>query len=321
MSIEMVPLGKGKVSREQAIQDLKEIENSMNVALRKILEGVRTWIVRNVEWGLRRTWKLGKTLKRVHDQEAKYGSRAVERMSEVLLCDKGVLTKAMHFYRAFPEKKLEKLLKLRMKVSGEPVTYTHIDKLITVPNEAQRDKLLQECVDNDWTPEELAYHIQVMYREATGQTKLPHAGGRPRKVPTTIVQLLTNFERATGVLVRDDPLMYNHPLVNFVRFVDNLPADKVTPELLARVDTCLDNIDKATVVLDSVKPQLLEARARAERKMQAQAEQQGIVDAEVVESRPAEAESDTGDNGRDNGRDNGHAFEQARKPKLIGHKQ
>lgn len=316
MSFELVPLETGKKTREEAIAEMKSIEAHMNPDLKKVLEGVRRWIIRNVEWGLRRTWKLGQRIKRVHDQEARYGANAVGRVARVLSCERSVLDKAMHFYRDFPPKKLEHLLKLRMKVSGEPVTYTHVVHLLSVVDEARRDRLLRECVENDWTAEELHYNIRVSHREETGQTRLAHAGGRPRKVPTTIVQLLTVFERTTGVLVRDDPLMYNdNSLTNFLHLVDNLPPDRVTPELLAKVDSCLSNIDRAVAILTDIKPQLVEARARAERKMKAQAAKEAVVDVEIVEARS----SDNGEVGA-NGAANGEAGGRSR-PKLIGHKQ
>lgn len=283
MSLKLVPLGTEELTREEYFARRDEIIEDMNAELRRVKEGIDKWLVRNVECGLRRTWNLGRVLKRVHDREKRYGPKPIERLTAVVECDKSLLQKAMRFYTSFPTKKeLDRLLSMRMKITGEPVTYTHVEKLTTVDDKARRDRLLQECVENDWTAEELAYHIRVMCREETGNPRLPHAGGRPPKIPKSIVQLTDNYEKTVGTLVRNEPLMYNHPLVNFIRYVNDLPSDKVTPELLAKLDACVEITTTAMRLLTGLTPHLMEARSLAERKMNAQARDSGVADADVI---------------------------------------
>jgi hypothetical protein len=291
MSQELVPLGTNGLSKDDQIARAEEIEREMNADLKKVLESVRGWLAKNVTGNLKRIWALGRAVKRVHTKTHKYGARAVERLAAVLVYDKRLLHKAMQFYEAFPLKDLEDLLSHRMRVTKEPVTYVHIEQLLRIGDVAARKKMLKQCVENNWTPEELSYYVSVSLRQLSGKPTETHAGGRPVKVPTTIVQLLHNFEKASGTLVRNDPLMYTHPMINFVRYAADLPADKITPELLAKMDECIGNLDSAMMVLAKVKPQLLEAKVKAEQKMAAQSADQGVIDAEIISTESKKEES------------------------------
>jgi hypothetical protein len=156
---------------------------------------------------------------------------------------------------------------------------------VTVDDKKARRKLEQQICDNDWSPEELAEAIDRLRGKAVGDR---HKGGRPVHVPPHLAGRLANFEKVGNIVVRNAGAIYRHPEVGFLKSINVIPADHITPELIEKIDR---DIRVATQVRDTAQDvlgELQQARQIAERRAaehaaQASAKGAAAIDAEFSE--------------------------------------
>lgn len=225
---------------------------------------------------LEHSWKLGQVFKSIVDNEAKYGVGALQQLAIYTGYSYELLYQSMRFYTGFDEKELKELMARRTAISGNMVTYFQALKLASVDDKKVRTKLLDDICENDWTFEELNEHMRTL-----GVTKTANAGsGRPVAIPSTLSARLENFSKIAHVIVRNKDLMWMHDEYGFLPAITEIPADKITPDLVAKFDRQINDAEKAIETLTAVKEELEKAREKAQERADEQAK---LVEEQAVE--------------------------------------
>jgi hypothetical protein len=258
-SLVEVPKDRAELLRRQ-----KVVERSMNAALRARTKRIRADMIDAIERGLRRIWGTGKDVKEVADNEATYGPDGLTKMKFVLgRWKQAFLDQAAHFYKDFSAAELKELLKMRSKYSRDPINWQHIQKLLSVDDKRARGQLIKRLCENDWSPEELAEAIDRLRGKAVGDR---HPGGRPVAIPPHLTGRLANFEKVGKIVVRNAGAIYRHPEYGFVRSVQNLPPDRITTDLIDKIDRDITVAAQVRDTAQDVLNELEEARRLAERR-------------------------------------------------------
>ncbi len=101
------------------------------------------------------------------------------------------LLKARRFVQRLSSRECLKLLAKNCKLTGKPLSWSHVRHLVSVANAARRYQLLKDTVQNSWITTQLIDAIQV--RE--GRTRHPKAGGRPPIKPKTVEEGMLRLQR------------------------------------------------------------------------------------------------------------------------------
>ena len=101
------------------------------------------------------------------------------------------LLKARRFVQRLSSRQCLKLLARNCKLTGKPLSWSHVRHLVSVADAARRYQLLEDTVQNSWITTQLIDAIQV--RE--GRTRHPKAGGRPPIKPKTVEEGMLRLQR------------------------------------------------------------------------------------------------------------------------------
>jgi len=312
-SLVELPKDRKELARRQRV-----VQSVMVPALHKLTEDIRVMMEHSIRDGLKRIWKTGKLLKMASDNQETYGPDALVHVVFVIgRWKRNFLEQAAHFYKDFDPEELKELLEMRTKYARDLITWSHVQRLLPVDDKKARRKLLQQTCENDWTPEELAEAIDRLRGKKVGDR---HKGGRPVLVPPHLAGKLANFEKVAGIVVRNAKIMYSDPEVGFLRSINTIAADRITPELIEKIDREIEVATKVRDVAIEVLGQLQESRQIAERRSAEHAAKNSASTAEAVDAEFSEKATPKAIGhkaGKDQG--NGHAKSRgAQKPVGVG---
>jgi hypothetical protein len=279
---------KIKQSEQEAAKAAYE---SMNEALRAATDKVHEQL-RSVSANLvSRIWRLGQFLREIDENEAKYDEGALAKIEKTLTDahSRSMLTKALQFNRCFTEQQLNSLLEMRMAISGQGLKFQHFEKLITVKDPKQREKLAKEVVDNDLTPEELQLKLLSM-RDGGKDSK--NKGGRKVKIPTTPNACVIRSTKIARAVIRDADAIFLHNDYGFESLAKNMPVDKIKPETVELLKEAIDTYREAEDVCRSIRLAADNALRLINDRLEAQAKKEAAIDAEIIASKTEKVKSE-----------------------------
>lgn len=251
-----------KEKRERLLVRKEERERviaTMTPALKALGDKVIEKLVYVRDKTLEHSWKLGQVFKSAIDNEGKFGTGALQQLAVYTGYSYELLYQTMRFYTCFDEKELKDLM-ARRTAYGNMITYFQALKLTAITDKKARIKLLDDICENDWTLEELSDAMKSL-----GVAKSGNVGsGRPVKVPSTLSARLENFSKIAHVIVRNKDLVWMHDKHGFLPTITEIPADKITPDVLAKFDRQINDAEKAIETLTAVKEELEKAREKAQ---------------------------------------------------------
>jgi len=250
-----------KLTKKERISRAKRELESMNDKLRAEFEEIKELINNRITANIRELWKLGKRVKAIHDRENEYGANAVGRMAICLGHDQSVLYLSMRFYTFYSEEQVDDLLKLRSKFGGCAITWSHLAQLLRLHNVKERTKLQRRIFDEDLSPEETKEEVDKL----EGPSGRAGVGGRPLKVPATSLALVSNVLNQSYFWERNYNNLWGQGN-SIVKMVEDMPAEKVTPEFLKKLDESVAYMDRIHEEAVVMKEHLEEARKTALKK-------------------------------------------------------
>ena len=187
---------------------------------------------------LAKMWVQGKRVCNLEKPEFKK-SKTGEKVDPLSILDQlfkdvyrpSYLAKMRQLYQAFPtEADRDRLLAMRMKKSGRPLTWPHLEYLLKYYKHEQPrdtfDSMLQKTCENDWSPAELDEMIkQGRVRAGEAPTR---GGGRPLNVPATFEGRMVRAIGQLEVFIKNDDAIYHAETYNPLTTLKGLPQAEVT---------------------------------------------------------------------------------------------
>jgi hypothetical protein len=214
--------------------------------------------------------------------EGKYGSAAVEQLSQYLRLEQKDLTVLRDMVEAFPDKNFVLTNSSRTMSDGGRITMTHWLALSRLSEPKAQKAMLDRVFAESLTAKDLILEIQA---GAGGASKSIRAGGRKPKVPSNpilavtksfqLAQAFNRFEKEMG------PKLF--PLL------DKLDEDKVTQDVLDRLTKAREEIVRVGETAESTVKKLDSAVASVNAKLNKKYEKAEKEYDEGTMSRPAKA--------------------------------
>lgn len=265
---------------------------AMPAKLKEYFDELESHIAEQVRGSLLNYWKLGEQANDIYNKSSEspeeYTEKPIDVVSACLQQDYSVLYKAMHFFRSYNEQELESLLNLRMKGTGTPVMWSHVVALLTVESKAKRNQLLNQCVQHNWTHEELIAEVNKVLGK-NGNDKQP--GGRKHKIPKTVSAMLHNLDFNVSPVAKKFETVWNNEDHGILRLVQNTDPSEISPEMLGEFDRLIAVLEEVKDGASRQIKQLTEGKKRAQavlnkkEKEAAKAEANGEVDGEEATKR------------------------------------
>ncbi len=194
---------------------------SMNPELRKEFSAIANYIKEQIQLNLQFYHKLGTKVAKVHADEAKYGSGAVDKIATGIALDKGIVYKAMTFAKQFTADELKGLM-ARETANGKPLTWSHMAQLVHVPERQKVDELIELIFTNDLSVRDLRDVLKQ--REGALRNRIV--------TPKTAIGGLTQTDNMVGRLAEKFSKQFDKVVLKPLGKVNE---DNVTPEMITKV--------------------------------------------------------------------------------------
>lgn len=208
---------------------------------------------------IRKMWAVGKAIVNIDENqsllESADGTERIDHEAIIAsLFDKSesYVVKVRKLYKAFQEKKqLEELLGKRLAGSQRPLTWGHLDRLLSnyVPDTPNPvfDARLQMIIDKGMTARQFADWLKQQKIKAGARGS---SGGRPRNVPPTVEGRMARFSGTLENLIKEDEDIYSHSEYGFKQTVMSMSQDEAAA-LLPKVTELIERSTQAvTKVID-----------------------------------------------------------------------
>ena len=129
--------------------------NSLVAKITHELSGLEYFVKRRTAEGY---WKVGRYIHEhllAHKDRADYGKFLIERLAEDVDRDTSILNRSLRFYRTYP-----------IQAVRPELNWNHYKTLITVNDQAERKKLEQKIIDQEWNAQKLQKYLSIK-RELT----------------------------------------------------------------------------------------------------------------------------------------------------------
>lgn len=136
---------------------IEEALSEMPPALRKVCEKIQSQLSKNVLDNVRVKWNIGGIILAARQDEATYGSRALDQLAIALQISSPELHFLSRFHESFEKEQLQNLMAQKM-ANGSPLTLCHFREVMVLPD-ADREEYLQHAIDNSLSYRQLAQEI------------------------------------------------------------------------------------------------------------------------------------------------------------------
>jgi len=256
-----------KVDRQERQAAVKRILAEANPKFVEEAERTKSFIDMHASKGLLHAWELGQRMKKLQENENQYGSDAVGRMA-VVVENNNLVYFAIRFFTCYPDKKdIDELTAMRRKC-GRALTTSHMLHICKIDELKVRKQMITRVCNEDLTPEETDEEIDNL---PGGKGPRTGIGGRSLKIPKTVDGVLSNIVQQSYFFTRNADKMWG----KFKDQVDRMPADKITPEFLKKLQqgiTYQETVQKDSEALEEA---LLAAQKLAIDRASKQAEESG----------------------------------------------
>jgi hypothetical protein len=283
---------EARKARAKEISDFTNaVKKTMNSNLLKAADAIRKGVDGLVSRGFDRVWTMGEYLKKLDTDVDTFESGAVQKIAAYLRYSPEMLYKWLRFHEDYTKDQVKELTEMRMKLSGNMLSWEHTNKVTRLADPDLRMQLLEVAAENDLTPEELDALIREEFSPNSGGKR---GGGRPTKVPSTYTARLENLSKLCHILVRNDKDMWRNTKFGFLQSIDDVPADKLA-KLLPVMDKEAIKVATAIEKLTEVHKELLKARAMAADRIEEQAKATGNDEAHLASGKGKKGKKDKKD--------------------------
>jgi hypothetical protein len=182
-------------------------------------------------------YDMGARMAQVMDDEATYGSNAAENLAAYLAIRGGATT--LYSLRTFADtfdKEFVKLHSNKPMLNGDYLSIGHWFQLMKLAEKSDQEKFLKRVINESLSSNELEREIR-----AHGGKKHKRQGGRNPSKPTSVLAGLQQTFQVANKFVRLEDVMSKHVF----DAIDEIAADKVTPDLLTKLETVAETLGKA----------------------------------------------------------------------------
>lgn len=273
-----------KQRQELLVQQRKDLEARMTPELRALAEKLQGHIDDGKKRNFRSSWERGGDISAAIDPKnvKKFGPAPLSMLASKLDYSESSLLKFVHFHEDFTEKQLVQLCTRQIKGASNLISWAHIEVLLTVEDIKNRQKLLDEVYTENLTPDDL-YDLHKKMIGFTPGKAGRHKGGRPVKVGT-LSSRLEGFHKVCHVMTRNEAVIWRNPEFGFLISIEELPADKLTPTIIKKIEEDVSMADKAMSSMTAVKGELEQALEVARRRAEAQAKTTAATESEAAQS-------------------------------------
>lgn len=240
-------------------------QDEMPPALRKACEKADKLVHGADANFLKARYELGKIVSEVEKNvKNSYGSRAVDKMSNILGVNKNILYKTRRFTELYDQDDLSQIVQARGK-NGRSINWTHMEILVTVEDDKVRNDLTEKVLTNGWSGKELGKEVQALFGGSRS-----NSNGRPMNKPKDFAGYLDSIiavaeavkKKTDTVWLAEEDNMFDAALA--VLDVNEPLIDKMQETLDELANTVLA-VEQVTKELNDIREELL-SRAEAAKK-------------------------------------------------------
>jgi len=254
----------------------------MNAATKKKFTKLSKMIGDTREANLRFYHSIGSELLDIEEDQDKYTHDGYRLMIASLSLDARVLNKAKNFADSYDAKQLTALIKLKNKDSEFQLHWGHIDYLLTLNTEKQREMWADKAVNKMWDPPELHDHIQLRYNRGDSDKD---AGGRPHKLPAKVSGQIRQIKEHARNFVYKANNMWNGEEYNVFANILAEPIDELTDVDLENLEELIELLPEIKRLTTQLKPLTVHAAKHVSKV---------LADRAAAEAKLAEAEENAG---------------------------
>jgi hypothetical protein len=241
----------------------KDLPSELTPSLRRAGDRLKKLIQQAFQTQLQKLWEMGHIIHEVLEK-ADNVDEARDSLAEYTSLSQRYLSQLRRFYQIFPSPKdIQDLLDLRFRTSGNPITWAHVQKLLTLENR-QAMQIAEKACAEDWTPEELQRAIDQVKGQKVHER---HGGGRPVRVPVTFSGRLLDLRKAANNWKRNDQAIWRHEQYGFLRSLEELPDSQLNEELLDLLNENLEALRIVEQTAMELQGELQRVRARLEERL------------------------------------------------------
>jgi hypothetical protein len=248
----------------------QQVFEQMTPALQEIVVGIAESFRRRARGDILVAYNVGYEVKRVLDDDARYGSRAVERMAEFLDCSTSYLYNHFLIVRSFNTSEIEQLTKLRMR-NGQHLTPHHVLEIARERKFAHAN-LIRQTIEESLSVRQLHFLILSNGESTRRVSRGGRKHKRPKSVQLAVAKMLRRFESDQRFL----PVA-----LEWVDELLGLEEERITPDLLANLHRAIKAVREYLEVLAKLKTGLQKAVERAENVLRLRDERRQLAAPEV----------------------------------------
>jgi hypothetical protein len=210
-------------------------------------------------------YEIGARVAKVLADEGKYGSNAVEQLSQYLQLGGGATTlyQAKEFSEAFEFEFVQQQM-ARTMTGGGALTTSHWFALAKVESKAKQKELLEKVFKNGWSANALEQEIR-----SSVKTKNARQGGRKPGIPTSP---MAGIQKGYSMLLQFnnlEPVLEEH----VCDVIDEIDAEHVTKDMVDKLDETLKIAAAAQERLSKLMKRLEKNKTRATKVLEQKYEQ------------------------------------------------
>jgi len=169
-----------------------------------ICNEVRALEARTTETELQNRYKIGEIIRGV-EQDARYGQQGVERLAEALGHHKSTLHRAARIFEGWPGAAFRDLA-VRTGRDGHRISWSHLEKLVSVADKARRDELIERIFDEKLSVKDLERSMRARTFGAREKVSMGHERG-VREISAAAAAAQDRLARAGQALDKADLLV------------------------------------------------------------------------------------------------------------------
>ncbi len=248
---------KPTTAAQQAAKTLAKLPE----ALQKMKDRVEQKLVAGDHSIILNRHDIGVMLKQVHDDEAKYGSAAIEKLATVLHRSASELYSFKQIAEVYSRDELEKLVE-RRSTSGAKLSYSHVRALSSVSGEKERRSLETQFFKTVMTVDEMIAKIKGIEGERSNNRKSLATGTNPTgglvrlsRMSEVFLREREIFTRALSGLEAMEEEKYNDKLLQQLQDAESNQRnlESFAAESRRRLDVLVDKTTKLVATRDSAK--------------------------------------------------------------------
>jgi hypothetical protein len=260
--------------RAEALAEMNPATHRQLVKLEKMIGTTR-------ENNLRFYHKLGDMLLEIERAQVKYTTQGYNLIEAALSIQKRTLRKAKSFARAYEKDQLKELIELKNEDTGFQLHWGHVDYLLTLKTERQRQQWAKQAVKQMWSPDILHDHIKKHYGERG------NGGGRPHKLPGTVHAQIRQIKEFVRNFNYKSQNLWNGEENNVFANIQDEPPDELNEVDLDNLDELIDLLPQMALISKELRPLAVQAKKRVEAVLKAREKATKEVDkAESEQGKP-----------------------------------